>query len=155
MSKLKTWPDFRSVSGDTLTKSVMVTGLLQKWRQCDTKLCLRFSVCTEAKWVSVWWDDLMDEGLQGFGLAESAKTMDSRSSWSFEGTSIFFVVCFLIFCVVCKWWALFCILHGMGGTWHCSTWSVVLSLDEMPNGRLWVAIIRQSFQSGEVKFFDS
>jgi hypothetical protein len=31
----------------------------------------------------------------------------------------------------------------------------VLSLDEMPNGRLWVAIIRQSFQSGEVKFFDS
>jgi hypothetical protein len=66
-----------------------------------------------------------------------------------------FVVCFLIFCVVCKWWALFCILHGMGGARHCSTWSVVLSLDGMRNGRRWMASTRQSFQSGEAKFFDS
>jgi hypothetical protein len=66
-----------------------------------------------------------------------------------------FVVCFLSFCVVCKWWALFCILHGMGSAWHCSTWSIVLSLDGLRNGRQWIASIRQSFQSREAKFSDS
>ncbi len=66
-----------------------------------------------------------------------------------------FVVCFLIFCVVWKWWALFCILHGMGDARHCSTWSFVLSLDRMRNGRWWMASIRQSFQSREAKFSDS
>jgi hypothetical protein len=50
---------------------------------------------------------------------------------------------------------LFCILHGMGDARHCSTWSFVLSLDRMRNGRWWMASIRQSFQSREAKFSDS
>jgi hypothetical protein len=37
----------------------------------------------------------MDEGLHGFGLAESAKIMDTWSSLGFEGTSIFLMGIFL------------------------------------------------------------
>ncbi len=40
-------------------------------------------------------NDLMDEGLHGFGLAESAKIMDTWSSLGFEGTSIFLMGIFL------------------------------------------------------------
>jgi len=51
-----------------------------------------------------------------------------------------------------RWWALFCILNGMGGTWCWSIWSVVLSLDGMCNEGRWMASIRRSFQFGEAKF---
>ncbi len=49
-------------------------------------------------------NDLMDEGLHGFGLAESAKIMDTWSSLGFEGTSIFLMCIFYFFVlfVVCK-----------------------------------------------------
>jgi len=60
--------------------------------------------------------------------------------------------CFLFSCFVCMWWALFCILPGMGGARRWSTWSFVLPLDGMCNGGWWMASIRQSFQFGEAKF---
>jgi hypothetical protein len=49
-------------------------------------------------------NDLMDEGLHGFGLAESAKIMDTWSSLGFEGTFIFLMCIFYFFVlfVVCK-----------------------------------------------------
>ncbi len=117
-------------------------------------MCLRFSAWTEVKWASRWCNALIDEGLHGFGLAESAKTMDSWSSWSLKGASIFLrcVFYFLVLFVVCRWWALLCSLHGMGGTLHWSNWSFVLPLDEMRNGGQWMASTRQSFQFDEAKF---
>jgi hypothetical protein len=78
-----------------------------------------FSVWIKVKWASGWCYALMDERLHGFGfgLLESAKTMDSWSSWSFEGRFYIFVVCFLFSCVVCclQVMSLFCSLHEMGG----------------------------------------
>jgi hypothetical protein len=46
MSKLETWPDFRSVSGDTLTKSVMVTGLYKNGGSV-TQNCVCVSHCEQ------------------------------------------------------------------------------------------------------------
>lgn len=122
---------------------------------CDPKMCMHFSVWTEVKWTSGWCYALMDEGLRGFGLLESAKTMDSWSSWSFEGASIFLlcVFYFLMLFIVCRWWVLFCSLHEMGGIQHWSTWSFVLPLDMMCNGGQLMASIRWSFQFYEAKFF--
>jgi hypothetical protein len=109
----------------------------------------------------------------GIGLVESAKKMDSWSSWSFEGSFIFVFLVkfhpqatlvlphtwgvsiafyFFVLFVVYRWWALFCIFHGMGDTRCWPTWSVVLSLDEMCNEGRWMTSIRWSFQLEEAKF---
>jgi len=93
------------------------------------KMCMCFSMWTKANWARGWprWcNDLMDEGLHRFGLAKSAKTMDIWPSWGFEGTSIFLVCVFyfLVLFVLCRWWVLFRIFHGMGGDQHWSTWNV-------------------------------
>jgi hypothetical protein len=61
------------------------------------KNCLCFSLWTKAKWVSGWWNNLVHEELQGFGLVESVKTMDNWSSWSFEGACIFVLLAFYFF----------------------------------------------------------
>jgi hypothetical protein len=116
-------------------------------------MCLRFAMWTKAKSTSRWCNDLLDEGLRGFGLVESAKTLDKWSSWSFEGTSIFLlcVSYFLVLFFVCKWWALFCILHGMGGGQRWSMWNVccIWTGSLIENN----ASIRRSFQFGEAKFY--
>ncbi len=62
-------------------------------------MCLCFAMWTKAKWAFGWWcNDLVDEELRGFGLVESAKTMD-WSSWGFEGASIF-LLCVFYFLVL-------------------------------------------------------
>ncbi len=96
----------------------------------------------------------MDEELQGFGLAESAKARESQSSWGLK--ELFFICC--SFC--------FCVLLLVGDEFSFSFFMVVMTFDiyqmrilhYFGDGHLWranVVVYEEVFYYCEAKFLDS